>query len=71
MDHCRTGARRLQSQQKILVSQAEHDGAPVAAVMLVLIGDVLARSHKVGEDSVERQFVQQPGDAGPSGRAKS
>src|SRR5271166_1045102 len=54
----------LRSNQKILVIQPEHHASPVAAVEFILIGDVLARRHEVGESSAERQLVGEAAGAG-------
>src|ERR1700730_1374992 len=52
------------SEQEVLVLQAKHRGAPVAAVIIVLVGNVLTRGHKVCENTAERQFVGQTRSAG-------
>src|SRR6516225_3271501 len=54
----------LQSEQKILVGKAEHHASPVAAVELILVGDMLARGHEVGENLSERELVGKPAGAG-------
>jgi hypothetical protein len=47
------------SYQQVLILQAEHHRSPVAAVVLVPVGDVCARCHDTRNDAAERQFERE------------
>ena len=42
------------SEQQVLILQTEHRGTPIAAVVVVLIRNMLARGHEIRENSAER-----------------
>src|SRR5262245_20150227 len=50
--------------QILLVLDAEHGGAEVAAGGVVLVRDVLPAGGDVGEDAAERQIIVERGAAG-------